>query len=476
VNGLRIVYMKIAGISLDPRESYESEWFGDRGAGEMRLGSDGTYVLGICGGAFEDVDSLGLVLLRRETAAASGVPPAPVAVAVAKGKGVVDLLAAIDPKLDFVAGDFALDGSGLLTPPRVLRARIMVPYAPPTEYDFTMVIERKEGANSLNYGVLWGGKLISLVVDGKGPAIEDATGMDFINGRPFFDNETTTKGPFLAPGKPSTVVTSVRKGSLTMTIDGRVVFSWKGDPSRVAENPAIAVPNKAAMSVGCYDSSFLISQMTVTPVSGQGTFLRKPPAAPAAGAGTPAPKGTLDLLALIDPQKDAVKGDWIHDGQGLTCSAGDHIRLQIPYSPPDEYDLLMTVDRREGSDGLLVGLVKGTAQWSVTMDTQSSGSFKSGFESLDNQGPSGNATTYSGPVFTNGIETTLEFRVRKVGVTVLAGGKPIIDWRGNFNRLSLPDGWKVKSPNALFLAAWGSRYHFIRIVLVPVSGQGRKLR
>jgi serine/threonine protein kinase len=476
VNGLRIVYMKIAGIGLDPRESYESEWFGDRGAGEVRLGSDGAYVLGICGGAFEDVDSLGLVLLRREAAAASGVPPAPLAVPAAKGKGVVDLLAAIDPKLDFVAGDFALDGSGLLTPPRVLRARVMVPYTPPTEYDFTMVVERKEGVNSLNYGVIWGGKLISLVVDGKGPAIEDAAGMDFIGGRPFFDNETTTKGPFLSPGKRSTVVTSVRKGSLTMTIDGRVVFSWKGDPSRVAENPAIAVPNKAAMTVGCYDSSFLISQLTVTPVSGQGTFLRKPPAAPAAGAGTPAPKGTLDLLALIDPQKDAVKGDWIQDGQGLTCSAGDHIRLQIPYSPPEEYDLLMTVDRREGSDGLLVGLVKGISQWSVTMDTQSSGSFKSGFESLDNQGPSGNATTYSGPVFTNGIETTLEFRVRKVGVTVVAGGKPIIEWRGNFNRLSLPDGWKVKSPNALFLAAWGSRYHFSRIVLVPVSGQGRKLR
>ena len=79
-------------------------------------------------------------------------------------------------------------------------------------------------------------------------------------------------------------------------------------------------------------------------------------------------------------------------------------------------------------------------------------------------------------VFTNGTEITLEFRVRKAGVSVIAGGKTIIDWRGNFNRLSLPDGWKVKNANALFLAAWGSRYHFSKILLIPVSGQGKKLR
>lgn len=480
VNGLKIVFMKIAGLGLDPRDTYESEWFGDRGAGEVKLGGDGTYVLGICGRAFEDVDSLGLVMLRRAASGVALVPPppsapvkSPIALAV---KGSVDLIPLIDTKLDSVMGEFARDSAGLMTPNGVVWARVMVPYTPPAEYDLTLGVERKEGVNSFNFGPLWNGKLCHIVVDGKGPGIDDVAGLDLINGRPFFDNETTTKGPFLLQGRLSTIVVSVRKTSLTMAIDGRNIFSWKGEHNRISGDSGIKVPNKDAMVIGCYDSKFLVSQITVTPVSGQGVFLRKPPPGARGGAASPMPKGAIDLLALIDPQKDSIKGDWTSDGQGLICSAGDHIRLQVPYSPPDEYDLIMTVTRREGADGLLVGLVKGNAQWAVTLDTQASGTFKSGFESIDGQGPSGNPSTYTGPVFANGTETVLECRVRKIGVTVMANGKSIIDWRGNYNRLSLPDGWKVKSSNALFLAAWGSRYQFSRITLIPVSGQGKKLR
>jgi serine/threonine protein kinase len=395
-------------------------------------------------------------LLRAGAAAGAPLP-----------RNAVDLLALIDPKLDAVNGAFSKDASGLRTPNGLPWARLMVPYAPPAEYDLTMILERTENTNSLNLALPWNRRQIPLVVDGKGPGIDDVTALDFIDGKEFFRNETTTKGPFLTAGKPNTLVISVRRNSFGLTIDGRAIFTWKGDPSRIAEHTALSVPHKDAIVIGCYDSGFLISQLSISPVSGTGMVLRKT---------VPLPKNTVDLLALIDSQKDAVKGDWTTDAQGLICSAGDHIRLQIPYSPPDEYDLHMTVDRREGADGLLVGLVKGSTQWAVTMDTQASGTFKTGFESIDNQGPSGNPTTYSGPVFTNGVETDLEFRVRKAGVSVVAGGKTIIDWRGSFNRLSLPDGWKVQNSKALFLAAWGSRYHFSRIVLVPVSGSGTPLR
>jgi len=39
------------------------------------------------------------------------------------------------------------------------------------------------------------------VIEGKGPGIDDVTALDFIDGKEFFRNETTTKGPFSAAGQ-----------------------------------------------------------------------------------------------------------------------------------------------------------------------------------------------------------------------------------------------------------------------------------
>ena len=189
-------------------------------------------------------------------------------------KNAIDLISLIDPRLDSVTGDFIRDASGLTTPNAVTWARVMVPYTPPAEYDLTLVVERKAGINSFNFGALWNGRLCHIAVDGKGPGIDDASGIDFINGRPFYDNETTARGPFLSQGKPSTIVVSVRKTSLSMSIDGKNIFTWNGDPSRIAPHGGWRVPNSAAMVVGSYDSQFLVSRMLLTPLSGQGKKLR----------------------------------------------------------------------------------------------------------------------------------------------------------------------------------------------------------
>ncbi|MBI3855794.1 MAG: protein kinase [Planctomycetes bacterium] len=464
VNGLKIVYMKISGIALDPRDSYESEWFGDRGSGEVRLGGDGTYVLGLCGGAFEDVDSLGLLVLRRGEG--RGTPAAAPAPAPASGigapapKGTIDLLALVDPAKDAVEGQWRFDEKVLVASAGD-HVRLMLPYLPPDEYDLRIVMERRDGNDGVVFGLARGTNQWTVYVD-KLPTEGYQSGTELVDTQML----TALRGPQLTTGQPATFDFKVRRSGFTVVKDGKTLYTWQGNTNRLGNYQRWAVPNPRALFIGEWWNQVRYSEIRLTPISGEGTYLR----------GGPPPKNAVDLLALIDPKQDAVKGDWTTDGQGLICSAGDHIRLQIPYSPPEEYDLVMTVDRRDGSDGLLVGLVKGSAQWSVTMDTQASGAYKSGFELLDNQGPSGNATTYSSQVFTNGVETTLEFRVRKAGVTVLAGGKPIIDWRGAFNRLSLPDGWKVRNSNALFLAAWGSRYHFSRIYLVPISAQGAVLR
>jgi hypothetical protein len=150
----------------------------------------------------------------------------------------------------------------------------MVPHSPPAEYDLAIVVERKLGVNSFNLAPLWNGRLCHIAVDGEGPAIEDVAGSDFINGRPCFDNETTAKGPILSRYKPSRIIVSVRMTSVSMAIDGKSIFIWSGDTSRISPNSGWRVPNSDAMMVGCYDAQFLVSRILLTPVTGQGRKLR----------------------------------------------------------------------------------------------------------------------------------------------------------------------------------------------------------
>ena len=67
VDGMSITFMKIApGGILDPNDSYESAWIGGMGGGgPVRLGGDGTPVIGVIGKS-NNADMTGLGLLLRQ--------------------------------------------------------------------------------------------------------------------------------------------------------------------------------------------------------------------------------------------------------------------------------------------------------------------------------------------------------------------------------------------------------------------------
>jgi hypothetical protein len=61
------------------------------------------------------------------------------------------------------------------------------------------------------------------------------------------------------------------------------------------------------------------------------------------------PTHSVDLLRLIDPQNDAVEGKWHFEGQTLVSPAtGRWDRIRIPFAPPEEYDLVVTAERKSG--------------------------------------------------------------------------------------------------------------------------------
>jgi hypothetical protein len=187
--------------------------------------------------------------------------------------------------------------------------------------------------------------------------------------------------------------------------------------------------------------------------------------------------GGVDLLALVDPKKDARQGDWKKDGRALVCTAMEYDRIQIPYIPPDEYDVSATIVRRSGDQSIVLGLARGNSQWGANFDFYHGTTLKSGIERLDGKQPEFNSAVYTGGrVFAVGRRVLMEAQVRKTGFKITADGKVIFSYTGDYKNLDMSGPWKMQDGKTLFLGLWKGEVAFERLVLTPVSGQGKKLR
>jgi len=182
------------------------------------------------------------------------------------------------------------------------------------------------------------------------------------------------------------------------------------------------------------------------------------------------PEVGIDLLRLVDPKKDAVAGTWAFEGGLLVSTPGSSgTKLQLPYIAPPEYDLKVVVEKKSGTH-VVVDLVGGESQFMVVFEEG-----LAGLALVDGKGANENETTFRGNVFSSGRAVTLLFSVRRTRITISADGKPFIDWVADYKKLSLQDYWKI--PNAKTLGLGGMQANiFSKVILTPISGQGKKLR
>jgi hypothetical protein len=61
-------------------------------------------------------------------------------------------------------------------------------------------------------------------------------------------------------------------------------------------------------------------------------------------------------------------------------------------------------------------------------------------------------------------------------VTAILNDKPLIDWKGEFTRLTPFHPLKVPHPKALSLVSFACQFQFSQATLTPLSGEGRRLR
>ena len=196
------------------------------------------------------------------------------------------------------------------------------------------------------------------------------------------------------------------------------------------------------------------------------------------------PKTEINLLAMAnqnrlkegDDKKNSLWsiGDWAWSDGVLTSPKQFGARLQLPYSPPDEYRLTVVLEPLDDPNGLLLGNVVGGNQFASLFGYRTPNGHASAVENIDGRNV-GNETTVRGSVFTRGQMSQLVVTVRKNGTSMMVDGRQFIKWQGKPDRLSLSDYWATPNKKAMFLGAYDCRYRFYRITLEPISGEGQLL-
>ena len=215
----------------------------------------------------------------------------------------------------------------------------------------------------------------------------------------------------------------------------------------------------AGLALGCWLVALLRGSTTATTSAGR------------------AVQPSIDLLAGIDPHRDSVEGAWQKLNHVLTSPDNKYARLQIPFHPPEEYELELVAERKQGNAALVVGLVAGGRQFSVVLDGW--GGTISGLGLVDGQAYDSNGTTHRGKLLGRGSRHRILCRVDRDAVEVEVDGQLAIEYRSSFDRLSLFDSWHVPDDRGLILGSIATVYSVYEIRLtslgnpVPVHFTGR---
>lgn len=174
------------------------------------------------------------------------------------------------------------------------------------------------------------------------------------------------------------------------------------------------------------------------------------PRAPLTGAtfigdDTKAAEKPVNLLAALDLKKNGVTGQW-RTSSGSVVGSGIGL-LEIPYIPTTaSYDVEVSLERKEGDDEIVIGLIAAGKPFSITFDWGKGDA--SGLTCIGAARVYENDTRVSGKQLANRKPVTVKCAVRDGHVVVLVDGKTLIDWKGDVKQLSHPG--RTKEQNLFF--------------------------
>ena len=165
-----------------------------------------------------DLDAAKAVLAERDEylqtgASGSTIPP-------------VHLLALIDVSVHAPDRQWRKDGNALVSSPGPF-TRIRIPYEPPASYDLQVQVERLGGASDFQIGLRSADRPFTVILDGWGAS---TSGISSIEGKLGNGNPSTFRGQVFQNQRPAIVKASIRPSGIKVTVDGKPVITWSGNP------------------------------------------------------------------------------------------------------------------------------------------------------------------------------------------------------------------------------------------------------
>ena len=200
---------------------------------------------------------------------------------------------------------------------------------------------------------------------------------------------------------------------------------------------------------------------------------------PTAGGKAADAKKGIDLLALVDVAKDAVKGDWQHQTTGLQVAAkGGPMMLVLPVQPCGSYELDARFVRTNGKGTVIAVLPAGSKCVALCMSWNKG--LASALELINGKGPKDNETCVKPGTLQNNHEYVLLVKVLVEGanaqVAVSLDGKPYISWQGPVSALGLHKSLRLPHGGCLGLGAADATVVFGSARLRMLSGDAKPLR
>ncbi len=369
----------------------------------------------------------------------------------AAGGKPVDLIARVDTSRDSTGGAWSKAATALVGPDR--EPGNLAIHAPmPEEYLLTAVIDASPRPDSVGITLPIGDRQVQVVLDGWSSSICALQNVDGAAGN---QNATTRHGSVFEAGQATMVRCAVRRSSIRVTCNGRVAIDWRGDPASLSAPAEALAADGPAIVVRSLGKPWRLTRLDVAPLRAESSH-----AAPAASG------EVVDLLKLIDPERDAVAGDWRLTDEGLLSPIGGEVRLQVPVSPPEDYELRLTAARISGSDSLSIGLLVDGHQTAIALDRFDG--TQSGMQRIDGENTDRNCTIKQGRVFSDEQPKEVICVVHPNSVRVTGGDRVLVDWHGDAQRLSLEPHLNTPDAICLLVNAWNTEYRISKYELRPL--------
>ncbi len=196
--------------------------------------------------------------------------------------------------------------------------------------------------------------------------------------------------------------------------------------------------------------------------------------ASSAGVSTGATGRTINLIPLIDPRRDGVRGDWqVENGQLSTISGSLCPRVTIPYAPPEEYDIKIEWTQGKTRNAIFIVLTKNNSNFAFHIPTRAGeaagidGVARKRIEEVPCAVPIKAALAAD-------VKHTAIAQVRQDGVTGIIDGQPIVHFKTDYKDLSLGGFRHMKNSSALGIGCDDPTV-FTKIQIVEVKGAGKPL-